>query len=130
MTCKLPTSLRPFLLATACVTSGSSHVLAQTLDPAPADQTRSTPPTDTIRLSDAERDAILNSNTVESAAIARGERSESNKPGLGIHGEVGAAIGTNGFRSAYGVAAIPLGDNAGAVVSFESTQYGGYRRGR
>ena len=134
MTCKTPMLLRPLLLATACIasiTSGSSAALAQNLAPAPSTQTTpASPPTDTIRLSDAERDAILNSNTVESAAIARGERSESDKPGLGIHGEVGAAIGTNGFRSAYGVAAIPLGDNAGAVVSFESTQYGGYRRGR
>ena len=139
MTRKMLTPLRPFLLATACVasvTGGSSGASAQSVDPAPVAQAAPTPTptptpsTDTIRLSDAERDAILNSNTVESAAIARGEREESGKPGLGIHGEVGAAIGTNGYRSAYGVAAIPLGDNAGAVVSFESTQFGGYRQRR
>jgi hypothetical protein len=33
-------------------------------------------------------------------------------------------IGTHGTRGAYGTAAIPLGDNAGAVVSFESSRYG------
>ena len=126
----IPTPFRLLSLATMCLVSvigGASQAVAQSLDPAPAAQTTPTPPTDTIRLSDAERDAILTSNTVESAAIARGERDESGKAALGIHGEVGVAVGSNGLRSAYGVAAIPLGDNAGAVVSFESTQFGGYR---
>jgi hypothetical protein len=129
MTRKTPMLLRPFLLATASIAGGSSVAVAQ--NQAPSTQTTPAPqPGDTIRLSDAERDAILNSNTVESAAIARGEREETDKSSLGIHGEVGAAIGSNGLRSAYGVAAIPLGDNAGAVVSFESTQFGGYRQRR
>ncbi|MDR6849401.1 MAG: hypothetical protein V4522_08945 [Pseudomonadota bacterium] len=83
---------------------------------------------DTIRLSDKERDAILNSNTVESAAAARGERLPGTGPG--IHGEIGAMIGSNGTRGIYGTAAIPLGDNAGAVVSFESSQYNWPRRSR
>ena len=134
MTLKTPMPLRPLLLATAyiaSITSGSSAALAQSADLAPSTQTTpASPPGDTIRLSAAERDAILNSNTVESAAIARGEREEADTPGLGIHGEVGLAVGSNGLRSAYGVAAIPLGDNAGAVVSFESTQFGGYRQRR
>jgi len=134
MTSKTRKPFRPLLLATASIASVGglpTLALAQGTDPAPSARTApATPPDDTIRLSNAERDAILDSNTVESAAIARGERDESGKPGLGIHGEVGAMVGSNGFRSAYGVAAIPLGDNAGAVVSFESTQYGGYRRRR
>jgi len=88
------------------------------------------PSGDMIRLSDRERNAILDSNTVESAAAARGELDESGAPTRGIHGEVGAMIGSNGTRGAYGVAAIPLGDNAGAVVSFESSRFGGYRRSR
>src|SRR4051812_22925072 len=62
---------------------------------------------DTIRLSDQERNAILDSNTVESAAAARGELDESGAPSRGIHGEIGAMIGSNGTRGAYGVAAIP-----------------------
>lgn len=85
---------------------------------------------DTVRLSDQARDAILDSNTVESAAAARGERDGSGLFGRGIHGEAGVMIGTGGLRSVYGVAEIPLGDRAGAVVSFESTRFGGYRRGR
>jgi hypothetical protein len=85
---------------------------------------------DTIRLSDRERDAILNSNTVESAAAARGERLGPESGGPGIHGEIGATIGSNGTRGVYGTAAIPLGNNAGAVVSFESSQYNWPRRPR
>jgi hypothetical protein len=44
-----------------------------------------------------------------------------------IHGEVGAMIGTGGARGAYGLAAIPLGERAGAVVSFESSRFGNDR---
>ena len=46
-----------------------------------------------------------------------------------IHGEVGMMIGTGGARGMFGTAAIPLGDNAGAIVSFSTERYGdrGYR---
>ena len=79
-----------------------------------------------VRLTDAQRSAILDNNTVESAAAARGELTGSGA-GRGIHGEVSAMIGSHGTRGIAGVAEIPLGDNAGAVVSFESSRYG-YRR--
>jgi hypothetical protein len=92
--------------------------------PAPAAET------DTIRLTDEQRLAILDHNTPESVAAARGEMPEAERKALGIHGEVGAAIGTNGLRSLYGVAQIPLGDNAAATVAFESSQYGYRRRTR
>lgn len=45
-----------------------------------------------------------------------------------IHGEVGAMIGTGGARGMYGTAAIPLGENGGAIVSFEHSQFGNRRR--
>lgn len=82
---------------------------------------------DTRRLTDEQRDAILNSNTVERAAAVRGELPDSEGPGRGIHGEVGVMIGTNGTRGAYGTADIPLGDNARATVAVESSTFG-YRR--
>ncbi|WP_253201190.1 hypothetical protein [Sphingomonas quercus] len=91
---------------------------------APAALAQSAPPADgdTIRLTDAQRQAILDRSTEDSAARARGE---STGKGLGgIHGEVGAMIGSNGTRGIYGTAAIPLSDNAGAIVSFESSRYG------
>ncbi len=35
----------------------------------------------------------------------------------GIHGEVGAAIGSNGYRSIYGVATGPLGKNGSLTIA-------------
>jgi len=83
---------------------------------------------DTVRLTDAQRSAILDTNTMESAAAARGELTGQERAGRGIHGEVGVMVGTNGTRGIYGVAEIPLGDKAAATVAFESSRYGGYRR--
>lgn len=82
---------------------------------------------DTIRLTDEQRDRILEGNTEDSAAAARGELTSAERADRRIHGEVGMMIGTAGTRGIYGTAAIPLGDNAGAVVSIESSRFG-YRR--
>jgi len=112
-----------FGLAPLAAGAQSAPVVAP-VQPTPA------PETDTIRLTDEQRLAILDHNTPESVAAARGEMPESERKALGIHGEVGAAIGTNGMRSLYGVAQIPLGDNAAATVAFESSQYGSRRRSR
>ncbi|MFW2828578.1 hypothetical protein [Sphingomonas sp. ID0503] len=45
-----------------------------------------------------------------------------------IHGTVGAMIGTGGARGIFGAADIPLGENAGASIMFESTRYPSRRR--
>lgn len=84
-------------------------------------------PSDTIRLSDEQRDLILNRTTPESAAIARGEMSGSQREAAQIHGEVGVMVGTNGTRGIFGRADIPLGDRGGATILFESSRFG-YRR--
>jgi hypothetical protein len=82
---------------------------------------------DTIRLTDAQRMAILDGNTMESAAAARGELPGSEDARRGIHGEVGAMIGSNGSHAVYGAASIPLGDHGEATVAFESSSFR-YRR--
>ena len=82
---------------------------------------------DTIRLTDKERQAILAKNTMESAAAARGEMAGPDRARLEVHGEVSAFVGSNGSSGIAGTAAVPLGDHAGAVVSFESSRFG-YRR--
>jgi hypothetical protein len=45
------------------------------------------------------------------------------EPDRKIHGEVGAAIGSGGYRSAYGVAVIPIGKSSSATVAV-STGHG------
>ncbi len=41
-------------------------------------------------------------------------------PDRQIHGEMGAAIGSNGYRSAYGVATIPIGKSSSATVAIST----------
>lgn len=90
----------------------ASAAMAQAVPPA-AD--------DTLSLSDAEKAELMNHNTESSVDAARAGSDGVAAPRRGIHGEVGALVGSRGTRAAYGVAAIPLGQNAGATVSFESS---------
>lgn len=130
MTHSTPATFRAFPIALALVAGAScwpTASFAQSVAAPTTVQAISSPVDDTIRLTDAQRMAILDHNTVESAAAARGELPELRSPGRGIHGEVGFMIGSHGTRGAYGTADIPLGDNAGATVSAEISRYG-YRR--
>jgi len=102
-------------------TASSAQSATKTAQPAPP------PAGDTVRLTDEQREEILNNNTADSAAAARGELTSSERAARGIHGEVGVMVGTNGTRAAYGAAEIPLGDNARAAVSIESSSFR-YRR--
>jgi hypothetical protein len=89
-------------------------------------QAPSQPPPATLRLSDEERAAVLDHNSETQVDAMRGGLGSS-APSRQIHGELGAMVGSNGARGAYGVAAIPLGDKAGATVSFETSRFGGKR---
>jgi hypothetical protein len=131
MTRSTPPQIRAFVLAlVAGISCWPTAGFAQVTEPPAPTGAQPAPlsPSDSIRLSDEERNAILDHNTADSAAAARGELLGSGSVGRGIHGEIGAMIGSNGTRGAFGMAEIPLGDNAGAVVSFESSRFGGYRR--
>lgn len=81
----------------------------------------------TLSLTDEQKIALLNGNTEDSVDAARAGLGSTGHTGRDIHGEVGAVIGSHGTRGAYGVAAIPLGNDAGAVVSFESSHFGNRR---
>ena len=127
MTHSTPATFRALPIAFALVAGAScwsTASFAQSTTEPTTVQPISSPADDTIRLSDQQRMEILDHNTVESAAAARGELPESRSAGRGIHGEVGVMIGSHGTRGVYGTADIPLGDNAGATVSFESSRYG------
>ncbi|MGF7150848.1 hypothetical protein FHS96_004509 [Sphingomonas zeicaulis] len=113
----------------------STAALAQSPEPVtaaePTPSATATAAPRTVQLTEAQREAILNASTEESAAAARGERTASDRPDRRIHGEMGFMVGSHGTRSVYGTADIPLGENAGATVSFESSRFGyGGRGGR
>ena len=89
------------------------------------------PPWSEIRLSEVEKEKIL-----EAAAASRREQpirqddeaatdGEAARP---IHGEVGFAIGTGGYRSAYGTAVVPLEGDGVAIISLGSTDFGSRAR--
>src|SRR5262249_2880741 len=99
-----------------------------------SEPTAVTPPPpsgDTRRLTDEQRQEILDNLTEEQVTAARNAAAHGELPGSnldrGIHGEIGAMIGSHGSHSVFGTAAIPLGDSGGAIVSFEDSRFG-YRR--
>jgi len=47
-----------------------------------------------------------------------------------IHGEVGASIGSGGYRSAYGVANMPIGQNSDVTVAISDEHFGAGNRRR
>jgi hypothetical protein len=105
---------------------GALAVLAGMLSPALAiAQDTPQPVAPTIGLTDAQKADVLSHNTEASVDAARAGLGGS--PGKQVHGEMGVMVGTHGARSIYGAAAIPLGDNAGATVSFESSRWRGPR---
>jgi hypothetical protein len=78
--------------------------------------------TDTVRLSDEDRLAAL-----DTAATRTANELPINGLDRKVHGEVGMEIGSNGTRALYGSALVPLGDNASAQVSFLTGQGGNAR---
>ena len=44
-----------------------------------------------------------------------------------IHGEVGFALGSNGYRSAYGIANMPLGDSSDLTVAVAGAHSDGFK---
>jgi hypothetical protein len=86
---------------------------------------------DTITLTPEQAEAAKEAGATRNARDA----SLGIEPGSdhAIHGEMGVAIGTGGYRSMYGTAIVPLGDSATLGLSFEREQdngrYGNYRRG-
>ncbi len=78
------------------------------------------------RLSDAEVEKILDeaARRREGAPLAiEPIDPDEGKVGMPVHGEVGFAIGTGGYRSAYGTAVVPLADDGFAAFSFETNRF-------
>lgn len=68
---------------------------------------------DEHRLSPAEVQKILDQ------AAARRELAVDPEPRR-IEGELGVAIGTGGYREAFGTAVVPLGQDGTAIISFDT----------
>jgi hypothetical protein len=70
----------------------------------------------TVRLSPEEREAALEYGAAHpDRAIDDGVAPDGR-----IHGEVGVAVGTGGYRSTYGSAVVPLGETGTAAFSFQT----------
>ncbi len=106
------------LLASALALTIAAPAFAQTsvAAPPPAEQV--------IRLSPEQKDALIAQGSEDKVDAAQAQALGGDGPDRRIHGEVGFMIGTGGARGVYGVAAIPLGDNATAVISYENTRWG------
>src|SRR4051812_49048519 len=96
-------------------------------------QTAAAPdPVQVRRLSPEEKERILANSNEQAAdaalnsALGGGSRTESS----GIHGEIGAVVGTGGTRGVFGTALIPLGDRGAAILSFEDFRTDTVRRRR
>jgi hypothetical protein len=98
------------LLACALALPGTASAAAVPVQPAPGSE---------HRLSSDQVDKILDE------AARKRELAEMAAPDTGpaIHGEIGFTVGTGGYRSAYGTAAVPLPGEGVAILSFSSDHF-------
>ena len=84
------------------------------------------PIADEHRLSEAEVQKILNTAAAKRDAptIPAQQLPQAKDPARPIHGEMGVAIGTGGYREAFGTAVVPLGDDGLAILSFVTVDFG------
>ena len=80
---------------------------------------------ETVRLTPEQAEAAIEAG----AAKARRAEGLPDNPVLDrrVHGEVGVAVGTGGYRSIYGVVGVPLGDSGGLVLGYNQERGRGYR---
>jgi len=87
---------------------------------------------DEHRLSAAEVQKVLDGVALkrqsEAAPALLPELAEP--PARPIEGELGVAIGTGGYREAFGTAVVPLGQDGVAIVSFDQVESNRGRRRR
>nr|WP_089217901.1 hypothetical protein [Sphingomonas laterariae] len=81
-------------------------------------QAADAPQGEVIRLTPEQKEEVLSRAGGAKVEPAIGELPISGA--RQVHGEMGFMIGTGGMRGAYGTAAVPLGENADATVSFET----------
>jgi len=98
--------IRRHLLFVSALALPASAFAAQALDPAVVDPPTSSSASSERRLGDAEIKRILD----EAAAKREAAEEARINSGPKVFGEVGFAIGSGGYRSAFGSAYVPLDD--------------------
>jgi hypothetical protein len=104
----------------ACVIAALALLSAPAFaaDPAPANA-------DERRLSPAEVQKILDAASTRPAMpVPGGPVDESAIAPRAVHGEMGVAIGTGGYREAFGTTVLPLGSDGVAILSFDTADFG------
>jgi len=107
------------LLASALFLSGPALAAQGSAGPAPAIPSEH-------RLSEAEVEKVLEAAARKRASAGSAVEivaPEEERLPPAIHGEVGFAIGTGGYRSAFGTAILPLPGNGAAVLSFATDRF-------
>ncbi len=82
------------------------------------------PPSGIVSLTPEQREAAIEAGAARAAADLSGGTGDRR-----VHGEMGVEVGTGGYRSVYGTAVVPLGDNATAAFSFQDSRSNYRRRG-
>ena len=87
------------------------------------------------RLSEAEIQKVLDEAAAKREAQDAGytryadpvaATTDAERPVRPIQGEMGFAVGTGGYRSAFGTAVVPIGNQGTAAFSFETGRGHGY----
>jgi hypothetical protein len=97
----------------------SAPALAQASEPA-------APPSSERRLSPEQIEAVL-AEAAKKRQAAEGQIDPDlaeQAPRPQVHGEVGFAIGTGGYREVFGTAIYPLGDDGFAAISMDFVDWG------
>ena len=77
------------------------------------------------RLSEGEVDRILDTAAKKRETVQPMDGEiDGERPLPQVHGEVGFEIGTGGYRSAFGTAVVPLGEEGLAIISFDTIDFG------
>ena len=79
------------------------------------------------RLSAEQVEQILDQAAAQREAAELNAEEEQAKAAWAVHGDVGFAVGTGGYREAFGTAVIPLGEQGVAAISFDTGRDRGFR---
>ena len=111
---------RTVMLGAAALIWAASFGLAQAAEPAPA---ASDAPVTTTDSTSAQIADFLAEGAAPAPQTSGGALAPDGTPApRRIHGEVGASIGSGGYRNAYGIVDIPIGANSDLGVAVSDTR--------